>query len=231
VPQQLFNDLDRVEELIRSSANKTLLRFKNSATLDAAAGESKLAVAVSLEGSSLLNNNTVLARMLCRAGVNWLTIKDREDPILSSGRLTEWGKSLLKVWSEENGILDCALSDTVAIRAIYAAFKGKLFLRVKYHQIESLGGFLAELGNKKSCLVILEATPDQAPEKVWPCWDRIKPGAVHLCMLNSLLISDDLKYQWLQKMYEARLAGVGQEAAYRQMTSLLGESLKSFIGR
>jgi hypothetical protein len=231
VAQQLFNDLDRVEELIRSGKDKTLLRFKNSATLDAAAGESKLAVAVALEGTASLNKNAVLARMLCRAGVNWLTIRDREDPILSSGQLTDWGKDFLKVLGEENGILDCAVSDTTAIRAISKALKGKMFLRVKYHQIDGLGKFLADIGNKKSCLVILEATPDQIPDKVWALWGQMKPGSLHLTMLNSLLISDELKYQWLQKMYEARLATVGQEAAYKHMTSLLGESLKNFIGR
>ncbi len=229
--QQLFADLDHVEELIRNGKDKRLIRFKNSASLDAAANESKLAVAVALNGSAMLAGNVMLARVLCRAGVNWLTIRDRQDPMFNAGLLSEWGKTLLKAWSEENGVLDCALSDTASIRALAAAYKGKMFLRVKYHLIDGLADFLVDIGKNKNCLVILEATPDQMPEKVWAFYERMRPAGLHLTLTNTLLISDELKYQWMQKLYDARLATAGRDVAYKQMTALLGEKLKSFIGR
>ncbi len=223
----LFTEMEQAEELIKKDS--TLLRFKTAAQLNDAAAQARLAVAFMIHSSTLQQNSKANARMLCRAGVNWLSILSAEEPIFADAGLSEWGRSLLNVWSEENGIIDCAVSDTLRISALLSEGKAKMLLRLRQGQAVALADYLKNKLQDKRLLLILETTPDQPIEPVWQLLDQLPITRVHVTFVRPMSINDDYKYQWLQKLYQARNSSVGVAATYSAMLKIFGQNLKAFF--
>ena len=225
----LFTELEQVEQQIIDDS--TLIRFKNSAQLNEAAAQARLAVAVILNGTARLQGKTAYARMLCRAGVNWLSIQSTTDPIFSQNGLSDWGRSLLQAWSEENGLLDCTIADTAQVASLLSVGQSKVMLRLRQQQAVALADWLKRKLQDKRLLLILEATPDQPVEPVWKLVEQLPAAGCHVAFTKPLAINDEYKYQWLQKLYDIRKNTEGVAKTYSVMLKLFGENLKTFTGK
>jgi len=227
--KELFTAYDDLERRILNASN--LLRFKNSASFDDAASGAKLCAAIALNGSESLQHNAAHARLLCRAGVNWLCLRSPQDPVFAGMGLSGWGQTLLQTWGEENGVVETSLADSSRISALLAAGRAKLLLRLTPVRALGLQDFLAKRLDKKQVLVILETTPDQPVDTVWQLYDRLPAGLLHVAFDKTLSMADDGKYQWVQKLYEARRNQHGVDKTYTAMTQVMADNIKKFIGR
>ena len=227
--KELFTAYDDLERRILKASN--LLRFKNSASFDEAASGAKLGAAIALNGSESLRQNAAHARLLCRAGVNWLCLRSPQDPVFDGKALSDWGRTLLQTLAEENGVVETTLADSGHISALLAAGRTKLLLRLTPVQALGLQDFLANRLDKKQALVILETTPDQSVDAVWRLYDGLPAGLLHVAFAHALSMADDDKYQWVQQLYEARRNQHGVDKTYTAMTRVMADNIKKFISK
>ncbi|HPI73051.1 MAG TPA: M28 family peptidase [bacterium] len=227
--KDLFAAYDDLERRIREGSK--LLRFKNSVSFDEAASGARLCAAIALNGTESLHQNAAHARLLYRAGVNWLCLRSPQDPVFDGKGLSSWGHTLVQTWAEENGVVETTLADSAQISALLAAGRVKLLLRLTPTQALNLQGFLAQRLDKKQSLVILETTPDQPVDSVWQLYDRLPAGLLHVAFAKTLSLAPEGKYQWVQKLYEARRNQHGVAKAYAAMTQVMTDNIKKFIGR
>ncbi|NLP12679.1 M28 family peptidase [bacterium] len=225
----LFAAYDVLEHQILKGSK--LLRFKNSASFDEAASGAKLCAAIALNGSESLHQNTARARLLCRAGVNWLCLRSSQDPVFDGRGLSSWGRTLLQTWAEESGVVETTLADSCQLSALLAFDSAKLLLRLTPAQAMDLQDFLAQRLVKKQSLLILETTPDQPVEPVWQLYDCLPTGQLHVAFAKTLSTADEGKYQWVQKLYKARLSQHGVAKTYTAMTQVMADNIKNFIGK
>jgi len=225
----LYARYDRLEQQIKKST--ALLRFKNAATLDEAAAQQRVCAAVALDGALALQLDPAHSRTLCRAGVNWLTIRSAQAPFFDNGGLSSTGRSLLQTWSEENGMIECCLADTGKLSAILTVAKAKTFLRLRPAEAAVISDYLAQRLEKGRSLLLLESMPQDSIQTIWRLYERLKPGTLHLSLTKSVSVSDQEKYHWLQKLYDDRKKSADASKAYSAMIKLLAENINNFIGR
>ena len=216
-----------------------LLRYKNSRTINQAAGSGKIAVALGLSGTHALDGNERLLRQLSKLGLNVLRIDSPDDSVFDESTLSEWGKKVLGTCGEEQLLLEICTEDVDLIKTVTDAHKGKAVIRVPWKQVLGKEGSYQNVVKNKNVFLVIECCPEAKAAHLSMFIDQWGVKGVHFSMLSAHQNGDDEEYraslsaEWffrlMQELYELRLENSDKQTVYEEMVGILGGSLKRFL--
>ncbi len=223
----LFEQINHIERILKTS--NIWLRYANSASLDRAAAEQKVAVAVGLQENTLFDHPLTYFSALARLGLNFLRIKEGQYLFSPDGKVNDKGNDILKTCSKHAIILDCNFTDTVLVQLILDNYDGKFCWRVPLAQSERLLSFAKKNLHGNHRLWVIQCREADSVEVLSRMIDAQGVSNIHV----DLSLFDEeatlSRAQWLQSFYRLRRQEVGIAHAYKEMEQIMGRNLKMML--
>jgi len=234
-PENLYKSADRLNEWL--SRNSEAIRYRNGSSLNQAGSASKIAVALGLNGTAVLNDDAAKFRILARLGVNFLFLHNDKDPFFNAGELSSFGEKILKICAAEGVVIHWSLDSLSAGEAL-SQYKGPVILEKYCSGKEDIlllaTDALVSDGNR---LLVLTCSPGTDKGGLVQLAASLENHALHLNVSGETdpagyLISRE-EPGWenalIQAIYEANLQQSDRKRAYGTMNRLLGGSLRSVL--
>ena len=236
-PLDFYRTADGFSEWMAQNKDR-LMRYVGGGGLNESAGSGRVAVALGMVGTSWLGGEVGLFRNLVRLGLDVLCMADAADPVFEDNRLSPWGEAVFQVCADEGVLVDWTVEDTLLTADALTGFRGKVVLRMKVDRALTLDGQVLALLKDKRCLLAAQCCPRCRAQDLASLMDRLGKENLHFsvvsdrcasCEAGTSGASDAWVYGLVQELYEERRKEKGKREAYRDMTAVLGGSLRAFL--
>ena len=221
-PALLCSRLDSLDQWIGRSA-RFLQRYEDGSSLDRAAGQGKLAVAVMLQGTRALQGSPAALRQLGRLGLNLLVISDPQDPLFADGEISAAGAALLKTGHAANLLLRSELSDTLLHNALNAAWPGRLIWSLDLKQAQRVRDRAASFAAAGKHVLALRCSGEEDVAELVDLALALPADRIHLELAAD---AAEQGPRLVTQLYRVLTQRVGGERSYKLMENWLGRNIK-----
>ncbi len=229
-PILLYSCLDSLDQWIRAG-NGALVRYENGGSIDRAAGQDRLAVAIALRGTAALAGAEVTLRQLGRLGLNLLTIDDPSDPLFAGGQLAPGSTELLQTAQSANILLHIDLADTAFFDALAGVYKGRMLWSLDLPRAAALKSALQKRLSSGKFVLVLRCAPGDDARQLLDLAMSLPAGRLHLSILARAVDQEALQAMpaFVTMFHDLLNARVGGEQSYKMMEKWFGRNVKKIL--
>lgn len=227
-PASLFRQLDSLDQWIARTPGH-LIRYEDGGSVDRAAGQGKLAVALLLQGTTALQNSPAALRQLGRLGLNLLVISSPQDPLFANGEISAAGAALLKAGQTANLMLRSELADTALHNALAAAWPGRLIWSLDLKEAQRLRTGTAAFAASGKHLLSLHCSDEEDMAELADFALTLPADKVHLDLTAGTAEGWPDSPRLVTQFYQVLTQRVGGERSYKLMEKWLGRNLKRLL--
>lgn len=228
-PCSLYSRLDSLDQWIQAHPRE-LIRFENAGSVDRAAGQGRLAVALALHGTAALKGSAATLRQLGRLGLNLLILDDPTDPVFSGHDLGPVGKTLLPAAQAANILVQLDLADTTLVDAVMKGSNGRLLWSLDLDQAAAMQPALIRRLNSDKMILVLRSTAEDDPQQLLDLAMALPADRLYVSLVDSASPEAWRELpRFVMTFHKLLAARVGGEQSYKRMEKWFGRNLKKLL--